>query len=190
MDKKSEADLRTYLRQLRWGLAPQATCDRDDILEETRLHILARIEQGQTLQAVLSSLGPAEIYASRFNDEMEITGALGSEKPVAVLFAILRRAHRSLTAVAAVASVFALSVCALAFIVTAGLKPFDPEHIGLWLSAHGGLSIGSINNPTDHRELLGGWIYPVAAIVVSVAWLLGRLVLIWALRRIARRSHL
>jgi hypothetical protein len=114
---------------------------------------------------------------------------LGSEKPVAVLFAILKRAHRSLAAVAAVASVLALSVCALAFIVTAGLKPFDPEHIGLWLSAHGGLSIGSISNPTDHRELLGGWIYPVAAVMAAVAWLLGRLVLIWALRRIARRSH-
>ena len=189
MDEKPDAVLKTYLRQLRWGLAPQSTVDRDDIVEETRLHILARIETGQTLQAVLSSLGPAEVYASRFNDEMEITGALGSEKPIAVLFTILKRAHRSLTAVAAVASVLALSVCALAFVVTAGLKPFDPEHIGLWLSSHGSLLVGSISNPTDHRELLGGWIYPVAAIMVAIAWLLGRLVMIWTLRRIARKSH-
>jgi hypothetical protein len=46
--------------------------------------------------------------------------------------------------------------------------------------------IGVLSDPSQAHELLGNWIFPVAALVVALAWILGRLGLRWSLRRIAR----
>ncbi len=77
-EDKSYAELMVYLRRLSWALSPLPQRDRDDVVEETRVHVLARVEGGQTIDVALASFGRPDAYAARFIDEMELTGALAS----------------------------------------------------------------------------------------------------------------
>jgi hypothetical protein len=119
---------------------------------------------------------------------MEVSSALASQKTSAVLAAVLKRVHRSLVAGVAFVVVLVLGCFALGSVVAAAMKPFDPEHIGLWTSAHGAFFIGSVSNPAGYTEHLGAWIYPFALASVVIAWVLGRLVLLWALRTGRKRA--
>lgn len=58
----------------------------------------------------------------------------------------------------------ALAVC---IVLTAVMRHFDALHWGLWVSA-AGLQLGSVDDPTQARELLGDRIYPIAALTVLV----------------------
>jgi hypothetical protein len=189
MDETRYAELKTYLRRLGWALSSLPERDRDDIVEETRVHVLARVEQGQGLTETLASFGPADVYAARFVDEMEITRALGSQKPLQVLGVVLRRAHKSLAATLAFLFVLFFGAWGLGGLFAAVTKPFDPDHIGLWTSDRGAFFIGSVDGAHPHlHEILGNWIYPAAAINAVVCWFLCRLVLLWALRTLRRKA--
>lgn len=101
MEEKIDGQLKTYLRRLGWALARMPAQDREEILEETRSHILDRVDQGLSVPEVLATLGKPETYGALFIDDMEITEALASQGVVEVGAAVLKRVHRSATAAGA-----------------------------------------------------------------------------------------
>lgn len=188
MDEKAYAELKTYLRRLGWALASLPERDRDDIIEETRVHVLARTDQGQTLPHALAALGPADRYARRFIDEMEISNALAGQRPLQVLSVVLRRVHRSFTAGVAFLAVLFLAAFAIGGVSAAVMKPFDPEHVGLWVSAHGDFFFGRSNGRNGQHEILGPWLYPFAVFDVAAVWFAARLILLGAVRTLVRKD--
>ena len=172
-----------WLNRLNWALASAA--DREDIVEETRGHLAESIAGGLSPRDALASFGAAETYARRFLDDIELSGALGSQRSGAMLSVLARRVHTSLVAAGGFALVGVLAACAFAAALTAIVKIFDPAHAGMWVG-RGIFMIGVLSDPSQAHELLGNWIFPAAALVVALAWILGRLVLLWSLRRIAR----
>lgn len=174
-----------WLRRLAWALAAMPAPQRDDIVAEARAHLEERAADGRSAIDALAGFGPAEDYARPFLDEMELTAALGSQKSGDLLGAVARRVHRSLVAAGAAVVLLTLALIALAAISLVIMKLQDPVHAGLWVGP-GQQFIGTIDDPAQARELLGLWLYPLAAASLALAWLIGRLVLLWAVRRLAR----
>ena len=175
-----------WLRRLKWALAGMPSPEREDIVEETRVHLQERIEAGQGPAEALAPFGDPEAYARGFIDEMELSGLLARPRFAGLLAATARRAHKSLVAALAFFAVIILGGLAVGVLITAGWKVFDPVHAGLWVSATA-FHFGTIDDPSSARELLGNWIYPVALVIAALCWMLGRLVMIWAVRTIRRR---
>jgi uncharacterized membrane protein len=177
--------LEAFLRRFKWGLATLPERDREDIVAETRAHVCERVERGDALQSVLAAFGSPESYARTFVDSVEVSSALASEDSTALLATILRRAHRSAVALAAFAVLLALGASTALIVSVAVMKIFDPVHAGLWVSDTQQF-IGVIDDPTAARELLGNWVFAIAAAACAVAWIVGRLTLLWAVRMLAR----
>ena len=130
---KGYPELKTYLRRLGWALASLPKGDRDDIVEETQTHVLDRIEQGQSLSQALAALGSAESYARRFIDEMEISDALASQRQLRMLSVVFTRMHRNMTVAFSFLALMLLALLAIGCAGAAVMKPFDPQHLGLWV---------------------------------------------------------
>ena len=187
MAEDEPAELKSYLRSLGWGLSTMSKSDRDEIIDEAREHILGRVDQGASLDAVLLALGTPDVYARRFLDEAEIVSALASQRPMTVLGAVLRRVHRSATA--GLAFVLVLILCTLAGfgIIACVMKVIDPLRVGLWVGDDG-FFFGHLDHLDNRREVLGNWIYPLTVVAIAGSWFMGRFILFWALRRQNRRA--
>ena len=170
-----------WLRRLKWSLANVPSPEREDIVAEARAHIEERVASGSSIADVLAGFGPADAYARQFIDEMEIAAALGAQRSGDLLGVIGRRVHRSLTAALALLAVLALGLVAAASVVMAAIKLVDPVHAGLWIGPTQQF-IGVIDDPSAAHEVLGLWLYPLAALSLLLVWLIGRLVLIRAVR--------
>ncbi len=175
-----------WLRRLKWALAGMPSPEREDIVEETRVHLRERIDSGQGAAEALAPFGEPEAYARGFIDEMELSGLLARPRVAGLLAATARRAHKSLVAALAFFAVIILASLGIGVLVTAVWEVFDPVHAGLWI-APGELHFGVVDDPIRGRELLGPWIYPVSLAIAALCWVLGRLTLISALRTIRRR---
>lgn len=175
-----------WLRRVKWALGRLPASECDDILAETRAHLSERIDSGQSVDTALAALGPPDAYARRFIDELELSGALASQKSGDLLRVVLRRAHRSLVAFVAFLLLLIIGGMGFGFAATAVGKTFDPGHFGLWVGAHN-FNFGSTDHPERMHELLGPWLYPIAGIGVGISWLLWRSVLLWAARTIRGR---
>jgi hypothetical protein len=100
------------------------------------------------------------------------------------LAAVLRRAHRSAVALSAFVVLVGLGAVTALIVSVAVMKVFDPVHAGLWMSETQQF-IGVIDDPSAAREILGNWVFVIAAGVCAVAWVVGRLTLLWAVRTLA-----
>lgn len=176
-----------WLRRLNWALAKVPAADREDIVAEARAHIEDRIAAGRPAGEVLADFGPAETYARDFIDEMETVGALGAQRSGDLLGVVLRRVHRSAVAALALFVILVLALLSLSALGMVVMKITDPVHAGLWMGPHEQF-IGVIDDPTQARELLGFWLYPLAALVMLIAWTLGRLTLIGTVRILRPRA--
>jgi uncharacterized membrane protein len=177
-------ELDPWLKRMRWALARLPDDARDDIVRETRAHLEERIAKGTTARAALDAFGRAEDYAASFVEEWELVAAAGARNTTSMLSAVLRRAHRSVVAALAVVLVATLSVAAFVAALTAVMKIVDPVHAGLW-RGNTAFFLGVIDNPASAHELLGAWIFPLAALAIALAVLAARSVLVWAVRRLA-----
>ena len=177
--------LESWLRRMKWALASLPGAERDDIVAETKAHLCDRVAQGTPMNDALAEFESPELYAGRFVEERELLSAIGSQQPAKMLSAVIRRAHRSLTAAIAFVIVSVLGTCAFVAVLTAIVKIQDPVHAGLW-TGPGQLFLGIIDHPGASRELLGNWIFALAALSVAVAWLASRSVLAWTVKRLAR----
>lgn len=173
-----QAALERWLSRLGWALGHLPARERDDIVRETRSHIEDRQAAGGSIQKVLSDFGPAEHHARRFVDEIEAYEALGSQRAGELARFVVNRAHRSVGAAVALLALVLLAILAGVTILVVGLKIFDPVHVGVW-TGPGTAFVGVIDDPASGRERLGLWLFPVAALVLTLAVITGRLLLAW-----------
>jgi hypothetical protein len=179
------AEIEEWLRRLKSALASMPSPERDNILEETRSHLRERLVAGDTPSDALAGFGSPEDYAQCFVDEMRMEGALRSKDTGALLHVVTSQINRNIVAALAGIGIAVFGVFSFFAVVTLIAKVFDPVRAGVWRYPHGGFTIGIVN-PADATELLGFWLYPLCAGVLALSWLGGRMLLLWAVRRIAR----
>jgi hypothetical protein len=97
-----------------------------------------------------------------------------------------QRVHRSAAAALAMMLVLFLAMLGIATLLTALMHFTDPARWGVWSGPRLFL-IGAVDGRADARELLGAGIYPASLLCAFVCWQIGRTVLLWALRVMARR---
>lgn len=187
------AHLDTYLEQVRRGLKGLSEAETREVLLELRAHVLDKVEGNLTpgaVEAALAALGsPREV--ARANVTERVAAVMETQKGFfGVLAAVVRLAGLSIAGFL----LFMLSLMgygmAAGFLFVAIWKPFDPTHVGMWVS-NGGFTLGTLDHPTS-PELLGWWIIPIGLFVgVMLGWLTWALdrSCIRAMVRAGRRRH-
>jgi hypothetical protein len=178
--------IREWLRRLTWSLSAVPSPEREEIVAEAHAHLREAMANGQSAEAALAGFGAAEDYGREFVDQMDVSGALGSGRYGAMLSVVGRRVQSSFAAALAGMIMIIIGGVMAATVVVMIYKLIDPTHTGLWLGTHQ-FFLGKIDDPAQARDLIGGWIYLVCTLLFAAAWLLGRNVLLWTLRRLARR---
>lgn len=176
-----------WLRRLDWSLSTLPKADRSEIVAEYQSHIEQRLEAGMDMADTLSTLGDPEMIARQFVDDFVLAQAMGSRDFAPMARVAARWFHRSVAAAAALLTISLLCVFTGGVVLTAIMRFADPIHWGLWL-APGMLLFGRVDDPSA-TELLGAWIYPVAIVIALISWAVGRIVLLWAINRIAGRTR-
>lgn len=182
-----QRELSIWLDRLGWALGNLTPVERDEIVRETRSHIEERLALGGSLQQVLRDFGPAERHARQFVDEVEAYEALGSQRAGLMARFIFNRAHRNFAAAGALLLLLLLGTLGGIALMMVGLEILDPAHTGLWVGG-GAVFLGILDEPVGARELLGLWLFPVAALVLTLAAIGGRFVLSWIVELLAPRS--
>jgi uncharacterized membrane protein len=151
-------DVEDYLKDLKLGLAPLGSPDREEILAEVRSHFEERLAQGRA--RVLDGFLPAERYAASFLAERSLASALAEGTPWALSRSLwIGRVERAF-ALAAAVPLGLLQLCAVTLVVLGALKPLFFERIGLWLGPQDRFALGYLSDP-GARELLGWWVVPL-----------------------------
>jgi uncharacterized membrane protein len=184
---KNSSLLEQWLRRLRWSLSRLAAHDREEIVREARSHIEERVAAGHALDTVLADFGPAERYAHQFVDEIEAYAALGSQRTGDLARFITSRSHRNVIAAATLLALLVFAVIAASVIFMLVLKILDPVHTGVWVGANFTL-IGVIDDPSTGRDLLGLWMFPLAALLSLLVWVVGRRLLFIAVPLLMPRA--
>ena len=87
----TELQVTDYLARLRTSLTGMSVAEREDIVEEIRMHIRERSSDPQTsIEAVLTGLGPADELAQQYRTGLLVQRARTSISPVLILRAALR----------------------------------------------------------------------------------------------------
>jgi hypothetical protein len=182
---KQDRDVAAWLRRLNWALGALPARDREEILAETAAHLDEATAAGRPAPDVLAGFGSAEAYARRFIDDADVTQALGGQRSGDLIGVVARRAHRSLVAALAGVALLMLGMAGLMAVTVAVMEIQDPVHAGLWWGPTVRF-VGTIDDPAMARDLLGPWLIPAAVAVLGAAWVLGRLILLAAVRTLAR----
>lgn len=166
-----------YLRRLRAALGALSEVEREDILAETRSHLLERRESGGQagVEQAIAAFGPAEDYARAFIDEHRLRAASAGGGPLELAGVLLSQATRRISAFAGFALVALVYVIALACFAVAGMELIRPDMAGLWIH-DGGLALGIMDPETldpGAREVLGVAILPVMVVAASLLFVLG-----------------
>jgi hypothetical protein len=180
-DARGPRELESYLSRLEAELARVPVPDRQEILLETRSHVMERMRRAPSTSVddVLSELGPPEAYARPFLPEAPTP----SHRPGA-LAGIARLATGGWpTAPLLCIVAFAYSVAVL-WVLIAVTKLTDPSDTGLWIDPASGrirsFGVGMSEANRRGREVLGYWLVPIALLIAyaihrGVAALLRRL---------------
>jgi hypothetical protein len=148
-DAGQMATLESYLARLNVALGKVPAADRQDILLETRSHVveLTRRSPSRTVDDVLAELGSPEVYARRFlsNDE-----PLPPPRPTALrgLARLATGRLRTLPLFAVVVGAYAIAAFTFLFAIA---KLMEPNATGLF-----------VNNVDGHRQVLLVWSDPRA----------------------------
>lgn len=187
-----KAHLDCYLDQVRRQLGGLPKAEVEEILAELRSHVLDKVEGAPTparVEAAIEALGsPREV--ARLNLTERVAANLEADRSALRVFkAVGRLARVSVYGLFAfVISLFGYAAAA-GFLLTAIVKPFMPDHAGLWRipQPDGGYdySVGTTDAPKGY-ELLGWWIIPVGiAVGLILGWLTWRFGL-FSVRRMRR----
>ncbi len=171
----TEEQTNDYLARLRAALTGMTLAEREDIVEEIRMHIRERSDDPQTsVEAILAGLGPADELAQQYRTGLLVQKARHSISPVVILRATLRWATTGVEG-------FLVFIIALwgygmggAFILLALLKPFFPKYTGLWVGPNEfnfSFRMGAtMTNPASPvHELLGWWLIPVCLVIGALS---------------------
>ncbi len=148
----AEAEL--YLKRLRQALSSQPTAERDETVAELRSHFLGRQEQGQ--HDVLAGFEPPDALAAAFVSERALRGALAIGTPWAMGRALLIATRESLLGLVTLLPLALAQLTGFCLLLTAALKPFMPNEMGLWVGP-GNFYIGINRDNPALREVLGWW---------------------------------
>ena len=171
----TEKQMSDYLARLRAALTGMTLAEREDIVEEIRMHIRERCDDPQTsVDEILAGLGTADELAQQYRTGLLVQKARRSISPVVILRATLRWATTGVEG-------FVVFIIALwgygmgvAFLLLALLKPFFPKYTGLWVGP-GEFSFSfrmgaTMTNPSSPvRELLGWWLIPVCLVLGALS---------------------
>ncbi len=169
----NDAEVNNYLAELRAALTGMTLSEREDIVEEIRMHIRERCGDGQiSVNEVLRGLGPAANLAQQYRTGLLVQRAEHSISPVVILRAALRWA---LTGVEGFV-VFMIAVTGYAtgvgFLLLALLKPLFPRNTGLWVGPgvfDFSFRMGFRGYPAGTvHEVLGWWLIPVCVVAGSL----------------------
>jgi uncharacterized membrane protein len=171
------AEAERFLKEVRRGLGPLQTDERDDVIEELRSHLIERAAQGQV--DVLAGFEDPSTLAASFVEERALRGALSAGTPWAHARAILGSTGDSLLLLCALVPLVLGQLVAALVVLTATLKLFAPSEFGVWVGP-GAFYVGRAT-PLAH-EVLGLWGFPVLlAVGVLLFWMSSR-----GLRALAR----
>lgn len=160
-----------YLAELRTQLAPITLSDREEILREIAAHIRDSVETGTPIEAVLSRLGPPAQLAAEYRDGQLIRTASRSFSPVKLLRATLRIAAKGITGIVVFFAAFIGYIVGGCLVIGGVLKPFFPNHIGLFTTSGNLSQTGLVTNDVRH-EVLGWWGIPIAIVGGAIILLL------------------
>ena len=168
----NEDEINEYLRRLQAGLTGMTLAEREDIVEEIRMHIQERAgDDALRIEKVLGGLGAAEELAKQYRTGLLLQQAHRSISPLVILRATLRWALTGIEGTA----VFLIAVVGYAtgaaFLLLALLKPIFPRHTGLWVGPGVfNFSFETALPPAGGavRELLGWWLIPVCLVMGSL----------------------
>jgi uncharacterized membrane protein len=184
-----EAQINDYLARLRASLFGMTVSEREDIVEEIRMHIRERSSNSAAnLDSVLAGLGSPELLAEQYRTGMLVQRARTSRSPLLILRAALRWATTGVEGFI----VFVIAIVGYAtggaFLLLALLKPFFPQYTGLWVGPHEfnfSFRMGATmtNRAAPVHEVLGWWLIPVCLIAGSLGLALTTKLLQFLFRR-------
>jgi len=174
----TETQINDYLTQLRAALTGMTVSEREDIVEEIRMHVRERLaDPTVSLDAVLAGLGSADELAQQYRTGLLVQRAQRSISPLVILRAALRWATTGVEGF----MVFLIALVGYstggAFILLALLKPFFPANTGLWVGPdqfNFSFRLGAtVTNPAAPvHEVLGWWLIPVCLTLGSLSLVL------------------
>lgn len=182
--------IESYLNEVRAGLRGIPSAQAVEIVQELRSHILDRALTGgdvteAAVAAALERLGRPKEVAAMYVAENIVTRAETSFSPWLVLKGLFRWAGISTAGVFVFFGALTGYVLALSFTLSALMKPFAPERVGLWVREddYSLVVLGMTDAPHSATELLGWWIIPVGLMVGIGLFLLTSQFSLWSLRK-------
>jgi hypothetical protein len=183
LDPERAGILASYLGQLNAALAALTPDERQEILLETRSHVLDRWqrEPSRRMERVLAELGPAREYARQFlPDAVEPPPPPGPP----ALARLVTGGVRTLPLLFVVVGAYSVAMLLLLAAVT---ELVDPTATGLYVGGGPrgrGFQLVLSDPAPSGRDVLGPWFAPAAlALAVAIHLLLVRL-----LRRVLRTA--
>lgn len=193
MDQATSQRIESYLTEVRAGLRGIPNAQALEIVEELRSHILDRAAtQGAVTEtavaAALERLGRPKEVAAMYVAENIVTRAEKSFSPWLVLKGLFRWAGISAAGVFVFFTSMTGYLIAVSFAISAMMKPFAPDRVGLWVSEdnYSLVVLGFVDTPHTGQELLGWWLIPVGLCVGIGLFLLTSQFGLWSLRRFQR----
>jgi len=171
----TESQVNDYLARLRASLTGMTLAEREDIMQEIRMHIRERSSDPQTsIEEVLAGLGPADELAQQYRTGLLVQKARHSISPVPILRATLRWATTGMEGFIVFTVAIAGYLMGGGFLLLALIKPFLPRYTGLWVGP-GEFSFSirlgaTMTNPASPvHEVLGWWFIPVCLVLGSLS---------------------
>lgn len=171
-----ETRIDSYLRELSRALRGFAEPDRHDILQEIRAHLEHRAGEGR-LDEALKALGSPQACARGFLEELKLQQAFTDRGPARTFAALFALASQRLTAAVGLLISGTLFLLAAGFAFTAFYELVTPDRAGLWSNPATGtffLGVTDADEMPGTRDLLGRWLFPVAAVLTLVSLLIGQ----------------
>jgi uncharacterized membrane protein len=181
--------LDAYLARLEGALAPLPAAERQEILLETRSHVVEQLRRAPDRGAadVLAELGPPEAYARQFLPEPDEPRP---GPPAGTLHRLARLATGGLRTIPLLFLVVSAYAVALFAFLLALNKLLEPEATGLFFELRGKRGVMFVLSDPNHggRDVLGFWLVPLALLVSLAIHLAMSALLRRVLRTDARRS--
>jgi hypothetical protein len=166
-----DGQIADYVDQLDRALAGIPADQKEDILQEIRTHITdsvsGSVDGQEALERVFHLLGTPGQLADRYRTEAFLTRAGKSFSPLVLFQTSWRWAKMGAKGMLA----FFIAICgygsALAWTVTAMMKPFVPS-VGLWVGGDT-FQFGPGSGIGGKHELLGNYYIPVVIVLAFAA---------------------
>ena len=185
----NDSQINDYLTRLRKSLSGMTITEREDIVEEIRMHIRERLgDSPASLGSVLAGLGPADELAQQYRTGLLVQRAQKSRSPLLILRATLRWATMGVEGFLVFCIALVGYATGIAFLLLALMKPFFPANTGFWVGpnqASFSFRMGAtMTNPSPPvHEVLGWWLIPLCLVVGSLSLALTTKLLQFLMRR-------